>query len=121
MTEPMTEPARQDRAFTGTSTEPTPAPPFPQDRECPYHPPTGYESLRAQGPLSRVTLFDGRPVWAVTGHALAGRDTLGEPRLATPRIQPGPFSGRSGSRSRQRRVRSRRRRRRVHRPAREVL
>ncbi|MFG2766501.1 cytochrome P450 [Streptomyces rubiginosohelvolus] len=104
MTESTTEPARQDRAFTGTATEPTPAPPFPQDRECPYHPPTGYEPLRAQGPLSRVTLFDGRPVWAVTGHALARR-LLADPRLSTDRTHPGfPIPAERFTQTRQRRV-----------------
>ncbi|MFI1227568.1 MULTISPECIES: cytochrome P450 [unclassified Streptomyces] len=87
MTESTTEPARQDPAPTGHATEPTSATPFPQDRACPYHPPTGYEPLRADRPLSRVTLFDGREVWAVTGHALARR-LLADPRLSTDRTQP---------------------------------
>lgn len=87
MTESTTEPARQDPALTGPSTHPASATPFPQDRECPYHPPTGYEQLGADRPLSRVTLFDGRPVWAVTGHALARR-LLADPRLSTDRTHP---------------------------------
>ncbi|MBT2899305.1 MULTISPECIES: cytochrome P450 [unclassified Streptomyces] len=87
MTESTTEPARQDPAPTGPSTQPASATSFPQDRDCPYHPPTGYEPLRADRPLSRVTLFDGRPVWAVTGHALARR-LLADPRLSTDRTHP---------------------------------
>ncbi|MEV0182270.1 cytochrome P450 [Streptomyces sp. NPDC050625] len=72
-------------------TEPTgPATPvaFPQDRTCPYHPPTGYDPLRDRRPLSRVTLYDGRPAWLVTGHA-AARALLSDPRLSTDRSRPG--------------------------------
>ncbi|MET8245155.1 cytochrome P450 [Streptomyces sp. NPDC005202] len=61
---------------------------FPQDRTCPYHPPTGYDPLRATRPLARITLYDGRPVWLVTGHSLA-RDLLADPRLSTDRTRPG--------------------------------
>ncbi|MFE2165175.1 cytochrome P450 [Streptomyces sp. NPDC059447] len=61
---------------------------FPQDRTCPYHPPTAYAPLRegppAGRPLSRVTLFDGRSVWVVTGHAEA-RALLSDGRLSTDR------------------------------------
>jgi pentalenic acid synthase len=64
-----------------TATEPVA---FPQDRTCPYHPPTAYEPLRAVRPLTRVTLFDGRQVWLVTGHALA-RELLADQRLSTDR------------------------------------
>ncbi|MCX4650397.1 cytochrome P450 [Streptomyces microflavus] len=87
MTEPTTDPARQDLDPIAHATAPTPATPFPQDRGCPYHPPAGYEPLRAARPLSRVTLFDGRSVWAVTGHALARR-LLADPRLSTDRTHP---------------------------------
>ncbi|WP_328296969.1 cytochrome P450 [Streptomyces sp. NBC_00435] len=57
---------------------------FPQDRTCPYHPPAAYEPLRAGRPLSRVTLFDGRSVWVVTGHAEA-RALLADGRLSADR------------------------------------
>ncbi|MGW6061626.1 cytochrome P450 [Streptomyces sp. NPDC055189] len=57
---------------------------FPQDRTCPYHPPTAYEPLREARPLSRVRLFDGRSVWVVTGRGTA-RDLLIDPRLSTDR------------------------------------
>ncbi|MET9979105.1 cytochrome P450 [Streptomyces microflavus] len=87
MTEPTTDPARQGLDPIAHATAPTPATPFPQDRGCPYHPPAGYEPLRAGRPLSRVTLFDGRSVWAVTGHALARR-LLADPRLSTDRTHP---------------------------------
>ncbi|WP_236240314.1 cytochrome P450 [Streptomyces sp. CC228A] len=55
---------------------------FPQDRTCPYHPPHGYAPLRASRPLARGRLYDGRPVWLVTGHA-AARELLADPRLST--------------------------------------
>ncbi|MFI9173859.1 cytochrome P450 [Streptomyces lincolnensis] len=60
---------------------------FPQDRTCPYHPPTGYDSLRAERPLSRITLFDGTPAWMVSGHS-AARALLADPRLSTDRTHP---------------------------------
>ncbi|WP_095938177.1 cytochrome P450 [Streptomyces sp. Tue6028] len=60
---------------------------FPQDRTCPYHPPTAYDPLREARPLSRVSLFDGRTVWVVTGHG-AARDLLADPRLSSDRTRP---------------------------------
>lgn len=57
---------------------------FPQDRTCPYHPPAAYDPLREGRPLSRVTLFDGRSVWMVTGHAEA-RALLSDVRLSADR------------------------------------
>ncbi|WP_327281913.1 MULTISPECIES: cytochrome P450 [unclassified Streptomyces] len=57
---------------------------FPQDRTCPYHPPTAYDPLREGRPLSRVTLFDGRSVWVVTGHPEA-RALLSDGRLSANR------------------------------------
>jgi pentalenic acid synthase len=61
---------------------------FPQDRTCPYHPPAAYDPLRADRPLSRITLFDGRPAWLVTGHG-AARALLADPRLSTDRTRDG--------------------------------
>ncbi|MFF5189264.1 cytochrome P450 [Streptomyces sp. NPDC000345] len=61
---------------------------FPQDRTCPYHPPQAYDPLRAARPLSRVTLYDGRTAWLVTGHDTA-RALLADPRLSTDRTRPG--------------------------------
>ncbi|MCX4579655.1 cytochrome P450 [Streptomyces sp. NBC_01571] len=60
---------------------------FPQDRTCPYHPPTAYDPLREARPLSRVSLYDGRSVWVVTGHGIA-RDLLTDPRLSSDRTRP---------------------------------
>ncbi|QES33336.1 cytochrome P450 [Streptomyces venezuelae] len=57
---------------------------FPQDRTCPYHPPTAYAPLLDDAPFSRVRLFDGRSVWLVTGRA-AARELLIDPRLSADR------------------------------------
>ncbi|MYW70028.1 cytochrome P450 [Streptomyces sp. SID8379] len=82
MTQSPTEAARQDL-------DPTTAPvSFPQDRGCPYHPPTAYAPLREARPLGRVTLYDGREIWAVTGHTLA-RDLLADSRLSSVRDRSG--------------------------------
>ncbi|MFH9548075.1 cytochrome P450 [Streptomyces sp. NPDC051445] len=61
---------------------------FPQDRTCPYRPPAAYDPLRASRPLARVTLYDGRTAWLVTGHG-AARDLLADPRLSADRTRPG--------------------------------
>ncbi|KOU03533.1 cytochrome P450 [Streptomyces ardesiacus] len=78
---PATDPAPADR---------TPAAPvaFPQDRTCPYHPPAAYAPLRATRPLTRVTLFDGRQAWLVTGHT-AARRLLADQRLSSDRSRDG--------------------------------
>ncbi|MGV9547714.1 cytochrome P450 [Streptomyces ardesiacus] len=78
---PATDPATADR---------TPAAPvaFPQDRTCPYHPPAAYAPLRATRPLTRVTLFDGRQAWLVTGHT-AARRLLADQRLSSDRSRDG--------------------------------
>ncbi|MFV0132278.1 cytochrome P450 [Streptomyces sp. HMX87] len=60
---------------------------FPQDRTCPYHPPTAYDPLRATRPLARITLYDGRQAWLVTGHATARR-LLADQRLSSDRTHP---------------------------------
>ncbi|WP_411142050.1 cytochrome P450 [Streptomyces sp. x-80] len=60
---------------------------FPQDRTCPYHPPSAYQSLRTEGPLARVTFYDGRSAWLVTGHAEA-RALMSDPRLSSDRLNP---------------------------------
>ncbi|WP_330461294.1 cytochrome P450 [Streptomyces sp. NBC_00820] len=75
--------------LTDTTGPATPAEPvaFPQDRTCPYDPPTGYDPVRDGRPLSRVTLFDGREAWLVTAHATA-RALLVDPRLSTDRCRP---------------------------------
>ncbi|MGW7354148.1 cytochrome P450 [Streptomyces sp. NPDC054784] len=77
---------------------------FPQDRTCPYHPPTGYAPMREARPLARVTLYDGRRVWAVTGHA-AARTLLVDPRLSSDRENAEfPMVNERFARSRRRRI-----------------
>ncbi|MFG3528933.1 cytochrome P450 [Streptomyces sp. NPDC047917] len=64
---------------------------FPQNRTCPYNPPTGYRSEHGGQPVSRARLFDGRTVWLVTGHAEA-RSLLVDQRLSSDRENPAfPF------------------------------
>ncbi|MFE1171143.1 cytochrome P450 [Streptomyces sp. NPDC058773] len=65
----------------------TEAIPYFQDRTCPYHPPAGYRPLREARPLTHVTLYDGRQVWAVTGHTEA-RALLTDQRLSADRQNP---------------------------------
>lgn len=60
---------------------------FPQGRTCPHQPAPGYRQLTAQRPLARVTLYDGRQVWAVTTRDLARR-LLIDPRISSDRTNP---------------------------------
>ncbi|MFF8913096.1 cytochrome P450 [Streptomyces sp. NPDC015032] len=64
---------------------------FPQDRTCPYHPPTEYRPQKdgrtPLPPVSPARLFDGRRVWLVTGHAEA-RVLLVDRRLSADREDP---------------------------------
>src|SRR3954469_15891846 len=66
----------------------TTAPEYPQARTCPYHPSPAYEPLREGPALKRVTLYDGRTAWAVTGHAEA-RQLLADKRLSSDRRHDG--------------------------------
>ncbi|MDT0433595.1 cytochrome P450 [Streptomyces sp. NPDC005840] len=71
------------------ATPPSGAPAFPSDRTCPYHLPDRYDDLRArQGSLQRVTLYDGKQAWLVTGYDTA-RKLLADPRLSSDRTAPG--------------------------------
>ncbi|MDH6131099.1 pentalenic acid synthase [Kitasatospora sp. MAA4] len=62
-------------------------PELPMTRTCPYQPPAEYEDLRARGPVTRVRQFDGRPVWAVTGHAET-RELMSNPAMSVNRFHP---------------------------------
>ncbi|PWI45756.1 cytochrome P450 [Streptomyces sp. ICBB 8177] len=67
------------------ATPPAGAPAFPSDRTCPYHLPDQYADLRErEGSLHRVTLYDGRQAWVVTGYE-AARKLLADPRLSSDR------------------------------------
>ncbi len=63
------------------------APAFPQDRTCPYAPPPGYPAPETHGAVSRMRLYDGSEIWAVTGHAEA-RALLIDPRFSADRRNP---------------------------------
>lgn len=60
---------------------------FPLTRECPFHPPSGYDELRARGPVTEVRLVGGRTAWAVTGHAEA-RELLADPSMSSDHHRP---------------------------------
>ncbi|WP_066363861.1 cytochrome P450 [Herbidospora mongoliensis] len=62
-------------------------PDFPMNRGCPYHPPAGYERLRATGVAAPVRLYDGRVAWVITGHPET-RALLLDPRLSSNRARP---------------------------------
>jgi len=66
----------------------TEAPPYPQKRTCPYEPPAGYRDIAEQGPVLKVTLFDGREAWMVTGYR-ESREILTHPDLSSQRTHPG--------------------------------
>ena len=70
-----------------TPSEAEGSPSFPMERDCPYQMPPGYTALLAAGPLSRVTLYDGRRVWLVGGYD-AGRRLLLDPRLSSDNLHP---------------------------------
>ncbi|MGC5016551.1 cytochrome P450 [Streptosporangium sp. DT93] len=66
----------------------TEAPPYPQRRTCPYEPPPGYREIGERGPVLKVTLFDGREAWMVTGYR-ESREILTHPNLSSQRTHPG--------------------------------
>ena len=43
--------------------------PMPRAAGCPFDPPPGLRALQAEGPLTRVRLWDGSTPWLVTGYA----------------------------------------------------
>ncbi|MFC8226414.1 cytochrome P450 [Streptomyces sp. NPDC057287] len=57
---------------------------YPRDRTCPYQPSPEYQELGGKGPLHRVSLWDGKSIWMVTGHA-QGRSLLADPRMSADR------------------------------------
>ena len=62
-------------------------PVVPLPRQCPYEPAAEYERFRAEAPLRKVRLADGRPAWLVLGYAEA-RALLADPRLTADRTHP---------------------------------
>jgi cytochrome P450 len=63
------------------------APPYPQKRTCPYEPPAGYQEIAAAGPVLKVTLYDGRESWIITGYK-ESREILTHPNLSSQRTHP---------------------------------
>ncbi|MFJ4843249.1 MULTISPECIES: cytochrome P450 [unclassified Streptomyces] len=66
---------------------PEDAPAYPIGRTCPYQMPPGYEQLREKGPISRVTLWNGRIAWLITGNEL-GRRLFPDGRLSSDVLDP---------------------------------
>ncbi|MFD4790827.1 cytochrome P450 [Streptomyces sp. NPDC058459] len=63
------------------------APAYPIQRGCPYRMPPGYEELRDKGPISRITLWNGRVAWLVTGNDV-GRRLFPDARLSSDVLDP---------------------------------
>ncbi|WP_050803448.1 MULTISPECIES: cytochrome P450 [Protofrankia] len=55
-------------------------------RTVPYQPPESYRQISSRGPLNKVTLWDKRRVWLVTGYA-QGRRLLSDPKLSADRTR----------------------------------
>lgn len=66
----------------------TEIPEYPLARTCPFHPPAGYARYREHGPVNPVRLYDGRRVWAVTGHAEAREVLLNTGLFSSERADP---------------------------------
>lgn len=63
-------------------------PAFPFARKCPFHPPAEYAEVRAQSPVSRITLPHGAQAWLITSHEHV-RQFLADPRSSANRALPG--------------------------------
>ncbi|NUU25718.1 MAG: cytochrome P450 [Streptomycetaceae bacterium] len=77
-------------AASGDPSETLPAayPEIPAARTCPFQPPALYAQLRSeQGPLAQASLYDGRTVKVVVGHAQA-RTLLTDPRVSSDWADP---------------------------------
>jgi cytochrome P450 len=61
---------------------------LPVERGCPFAPPTAYERLREQAPVSRIRLKGGDEVWWVSGHE-EGRAVLADRRFSSDRRNDG--------------------------------
>ncbi|MCT4355813.1 cytochrome P450 [Streptomyces sp. Je 1-79] len=61
---------------------------FPYPRTCPFQPPREYASLRAEQPISKVTLASGRTAWLLTRHEHI-RQLLASPEVSSNLAHPG--------------------------------
>ncbi|GHG81356.1 cytochrome P450 [Streptomyces griseocarneus] len=61
---------------------------FPYPRTCPMQPPKEYASLRAEQPISKVTLASGRTAWLLTRHEHI-RQLLASPDVSSNMAHPG--------------------------------
>lgn len=61
---------------------------LPMERTCPFSPPPGYQRLREESPISRVSLPSGQSVWALT-RLEDIREMLTSPHFSSDRLNPG--------------------------------
>src|SRR5690606_9869198 len=61
---------------------------LPIARTCPYAPHAEHRRLRAESPVARVKLPNGRTAWVVTSHEHI-RAVLSDPRFSSNRRHPG--------------------------------
>ncbi|MBO0651868.1 cytochrome P450 [Streptomyces triculaminicus] len=61
---------------------------FPYPRTCPLQPPKEYSSLRAEQPISKITLASGRTAWLLTRHEHI-RQLLASPDVSSNMAHPG--------------------------------